>query len=77
MPGIGPVFALTFRSTVDDPRPFLHSQSVGAYLGLTLRRYQSGEIDRVDGSQKSEMERRARHCSKLPTSFARLNDGLR
>lgn len=47
MPGIGPASALTFRSTVDDPRRFLHSQSVGAYLGLTPRRYQSGEIDRV------------------------------
>lgn len=44
MPGIGPV---TFSSTVDDPRRFVHSQSVGAYLGLTPRRYQSGEIDRV------------------------------
>ncbi|WP_271612188.1 transposase [Bradyrhizobium sp. CCBAU 21362] len=47
MPGIDPVSALTFRSTVDDPRRFLHSQSVGAYLGLTPRRYQSGEVDRV------------------------------
>lgn len=47
MPGIGPVSALTFRSTVDDPQRFLHSRSVGAYFGLTPRRYQSGEIDRV------------------------------
>ncbi|MGY3622152.1 IS110 family RNA-guided transposase [Bradyrhizobium sp. USDA 10063] len=47
MPGIGPVSALTFRSTIDDPRRFVHSQSVGAYLGLTPRRYQSGEIDRI------------------------------
>jgi len=47
MPGIGPVSALTFRSTIDDPGRFVHSQSVGAYLGLTPRRYQSGEIDRI------------------------------
>jgi transposase len=47
MPGIGPVSALTFRSTLDDPRRFRRSRSVGAYLGLTPRRYQSGEIDRV------------------------------
>lgn len=33
--GIGPVSALTFRSIVDDPRRFLHSQSGGANLGLT------------------------------------------
>ncbi|WP_225148798.1 MULTISPECIES: transposase [unclassified Bradyrhizobium] len=37
MPGIGPVSALTFRSTVDDPRQFLHSQSVGAYLGYCCK----------------------------------------
>lgn len=47
MPGIGPVSALTFRSTIDDPNRFTHSRSVGAYLGLTPRRYQSGEVDRT------------------------------
>lgn len=47
MPGIGPVTALTFRATVDDPTRFRRSRAVGAYLGLTPRRYQSGEIDRV------------------------------
>ncbi|GMG85355.1 IS110-like element ISRhru3 family transposase [Paralimibaculum aggregatum] len=47
MPGIGPVTALTFRATVDDPTRFRRSRAVGAYLGLTPRRYQSGETDRV------------------------------
>lgn len=47
MPGIGPVTALTFRTTIDDPARFRRSRSVGAYLGLTPRRYQSGEVDRV------------------------------
>ncbi|WP_343057359.1 transposase, partial [Chthonobacter rhizosphaerae] len=47
MPGIGPISALTFRSTVDDPHRFRHSRSMGAYLGLTPRRDQSGEVDRV------------------------------
>lgn len=47
MPGIGPVTALTFRATVDDPIRFRKSRAVGAYLGLTPRRYQSGETDRV------------------------------
>lgn len=47
MPGIGPVTALTFRATIDDPHRFRRSRSVGAYLGLTPRRHQSGEIDRV------------------------------
>lgn len=47
MPGIGPVTALTYRATIDDPTRFRRSRSVGAYLGLTPRRYQSGEVDRV------------------------------
>ncbi|MEX0409741.1 IS110 family transposase [Aquibium sp. LZ166] len=47
MPGIGPVTALTYRATIDDPERFRRSRSVGAYLGLTPRRYQSGEVDRV------------------------------
>lgn len=47
MPGIGPVTALTFRATIDEPDRFRRSRSVGAYLGLTPRRYQSGEVDRV------------------------------
>jgi transposase len=47
MPGIGPVTALTFRATIDDPARFARSRSVGPYLGLTPRRYQSGEVDRA------------------------------
>jgi transposase len=45
-PGIGPVTALAYRAVVDDPGRFKNSSSVGAYLGLTPRRYQSGEVDR-------------------------------
>jgi len=47
MPGVGPVVALTFRATVDVPARFTSSKAVGAALGLTPRRYQSGEIDRM------------------------------
>ncbi|WP_246094116.1 MULTISPECIES: transposase [Mesorhizobium] len=47
MPGIGPVTALTYRATIDHPKRFRRTRSVGAYLGLTPRRYQSGEVDRV------------------------------
>jgi len=45
VPGIGPVTALCFVATIDDPRRFKTSRSVGAYVGLTTRRYASGEID--------------------------------
>ena len=47
VPGIGPLTALAFVVTIDNPARFRHSADVGAYLGLTPRRYQSGEIDRT------------------------------
>jgi transposase len=45
VPGVGVVTALTFRHTIDDPSRFGSASSVGAYLGLTPRRNQSGETD--------------------------------
>jgi transposase len=41
----GVVVALTYTAVIDDPARFAKSSSVGAYLGLTPRRYQSGEVD--------------------------------
>jgi transposase len=45
VPGVGVVTALTFRHTIDDPSRFSSAPKVGAYLGLTPRRKQSGETD--------------------------------
>ena len=45
VPGVGVVTALAFRHTIDDPTRFRSAQTVGAYLGLTPRRKQSGEQD--------------------------------
>ena len=46
VPGVGPITALAFLSSVDDPSRFKHARDVGPYLGLTPTRYQSGETDR-------------------------------
>lgn len=46
VPGIGALSSLVYVSTVEDPGRFSRSRSVGAHLGLTPRRYQSGETDR-------------------------------
>ncbi len=46
VPGIGRLSVLAYVSTVEDPTRFARSRSVGAHLGLTPKRYQSGEIDR-------------------------------
>lgn len=43
VPGIGPVTAVNFIMTIDDPLRFKKSRSVGAYLGMTPTQYSSGE----------------------------------
>jgi transposase len=45
VPGVGPITALCYLATIDDPTRFKKSRSVGAYVGLTTRRYASGETD--------------------------------
>jgi transposase len=47
IPGVGPVVALTYRVTVDVPARFRNSKAVGAVLGLTPSKYQSGQNDRT------------------------------
>src|SRR5215207_4007430 len=43
--GVGPLTALTFVLTLENPYRFAKSRSVGAYLGLVPARDQSGERD--------------------------------
>lgn len=45
IPGIGAVIASSFVAAIEEPENFTNSRSVGAWLGLTPRRYQSGEVD--------------------------------
>lgn len=44
VPGVGPMTALAFVTAIDEPARFARSSSVGPYLGLTPRRYQSAEV---------------------------------
>jgi transposase len=46
-PGVGPIVALTYVSALDDPARFASSKAVGAYVGLTPKKHQSGESDRT------------------------------
>ena len=43
--GVGAITALAFVLVVEDPSRFSHSRTVGSYLGLTRRKYKSGESD--------------------------------
>ncbi len=45
IPGVGPIVSLNFIALVDDASRFRRAADVGAFLGLTPRRYQSGEMD--------------------------------
>ena len=45
IPGVGTITATAFMAAIEDPGNFRKSRSVAAWLGLTPRRYQSGEVD--------------------------------
>lgn len=45
IPGVGAIVALNFVALIDEPSRFRKAENVGAFLGLTPRRHQSGEID--------------------------------
>ena len=63
VPGVGPLTALTFRATIDRPDRFRRSRDVGAHLGLTPKRHQSGETDVQGGISRcgDELARTALH----------------
>jgi transposase len=45
VPGVGPIVALAYIATLDDASRFRRATDVGAFLGLTPRRHQSGDMD--------------------------------
>jgi transposase len=45
IPGVGAVTASSYVAAIEDPANFKSSRSVGAWVGLTTRRYQLGEVD--------------------------------
>ena len=44
-PGIGAVVAASYVAAIESPANFKHAREVGAWVGLTPRRFQSGEMD--------------------------------
>ena len=53
IPGVGPITALCFVLTLEDPKHFAHARDVGPYLGLVPRRDQSGQCDKQLGITKA------------------------
>jgi transposase len=48
-PGVGPLVAISYRSVIDDPERFRRSRTVGSWVGLTPRTWQSGATERRGG----------------------------
>jgi transposase len=60
IPGIGPIAAVTFALTLDDPTRFKKSRQLGAYLGVVPRKKESGDYSpqlHVTKSGDREMRR--------------------
>ena len=45
VPGVGPITALVFKTSIEDPDRFARGEDAGAFAGLAPRRNQSGERD--------------------------------
>jgi transposase len=60
-PGVGVITAMAVVAAFDDAARFRRSSSVGAYLGLTPRRYESGEVSR-NGRVSKRGDRFTRKC---------------
>ncbi|MEM9812758.1 MAG: transposase [Pseudomonadota bacterium] len=85
-PGVGPIVSLSSIALIDDADRFRKAANVGAFLGLTLRRDQSGETDCSGRVSKcgdaairgllveaaSCLIRRVKRCSALKSWAVRL-----
>lgn len=52
IPGVGVITAIIYKITLDDPKRFKNSATVGSYIGLTPKQYSSGEINRQGSISK-------------------------
>ena len=58
--GVGPLTALSYVLTVEDPQRFKSSRAIGPYLGLRPRQSQSGDLDpelRITKAGDSDLRR--------------------
>ena len=69
VPGVGPITALSVASAFDDASRFKRSSSAGAYLGLTPRRYESGEMNRNGGISKHGNKMTQKHLYEAATAM--------
>jgi transposase len=68
-PGVGAITALSVASAFDDAARFKRSSSAGAYLGLTPRRYESGEVSRNGRISKHGNKLTRKHLYEAATTL--------
>jgi transposase len=82
-PGVGVIVATSYAAAIEAPAHFWHSRSVGAYLGLTPVRHQSGQVDRTPGiSRRGDrlmrpavtVRAKAERDADVAAELARLHD---
>jgi len=77
VPSVGTITALAYIAAIEDPNRFRRTRDIGAYLGLTEKRYQSADTDVGLGISK-QGDAMARHylyeaANVLLTSVKKLS----
>jgi transposase len=74
VPGVGPITALSFKVAIDDPHRFARSRTVGAHLGLTPRRHQSGTSIDIEGhiTKQGDINTRGALCEAAASLLLRV-----
>lgn len=72
-PGVGIITALSVASAFDDASRFRRSSSAGAYLGLTPRRYESGEVSHNGRISKQGSLMTRKHLYEAATTLLTRN----
>jgi transposase len=76
IPGVGPICALSFYSTVGDPHRFSRSADIGPYFGLTPRIHQSGLMERFGRISKMGNKETRSALVRSSMSFMRWSRGV-
>lgn len=73
IPGVGPITALAFFSTIEDPRRFAKVAEVGSYLGLAPRLHQSGTRSSTRGITRMGDRRTRSYLVTAATTLLRAS----
>jgi transposase len=67
VPGVGPIVALSFVTAIDTPGRFRKAEDVGAYFGLTTKKFESGETSFSQGISRRGSTMTRQHLVQAAT----------